>query len=194
MSSTMSFYPLDRVRRKLPYLYLILLPSGILIIYLYSKIHQFTDLHLWYLFPLWFALGIILCGFSFMITGLSYKDGWAIIHRSHLFFTKRGSLVHLQTVFLISFFEEIIFRYVLIFFLYDLINSYLISVILSSLLFSAIHFRFGWGSRTSLRYVDLFILSVLLCVVNLLTGSIYPSIILHGMRNFILRISMIPKI
>ena len=50
------------------------------------------------------------------------------------------------------------------------------AVLVTSLLFAIVHFQFNVG-------VDVFALSILLCVLRITTGRLWPSILLHMIKN-----------
>ncbi len=71
--------------------------------------------------------------------------------------------------------EEILFRG----YLFGKLKKYLpvwISILLTSLLFAAVHGQWNVG-------LDVFALSIVLCVLRLMTGSLWSSIFLHMLKN-----------
>jgi hypothetical protein len=189
----MSLYPPERYQKRLLFTYLYIPAISAAIIILYPSRHQIADFHLWYLFPLWIILGHILCGFSYTITGISMKKGIFFFINSFAVYGENSSSIHLQAAFLTSLLEETIFRYFLLFYLKDLLHSSTLAIFLSSLIFTAYHFHLGWNPKSFLRYLDLFIFSSIISTANIITQSFYPSFIMHGMRNYILRCLLISK-
>lgn len=71
--------------------------------------------------------------------------------------------------------EEILFRG----YLFGKLRKYIpvwASIILTSLLFAAVHGQWNVG-------LDVFALSIVLCVLRLMTGSLWSSILLHMLKN-----------
>lgn len=71
--------------------------------------------------------------------------------------------------------EELLFRG----YLFGKLRKYApvwISILITSLLFAIVHFAWNVG-------LDVFALSIVLCVLRVITGSLWPSIMLHMLKN-----------
>ncbi len=189
----MGIYNTLRDQKRLPFLYLYILPVCAGIILLYPERRQLTGLNLWYLFPAWVILGHILCGLSYAITGCSLKKGIFLFINSFTVYGENSSSIHLQVAFLTSLLEETIFRYFLLFYLNNLLNSSSAAIFLTSVIFTAYHFHLGWNPKNFLRFLDLFIFSSIISTANIITWSFYPAFIIHGMHNYILRCLLVTK-
>lgn len=188
------YYPETRTRRRLPLLYAVFVPLSGLLFFLYRQPHQFTDKRFLYALPLWFAGGIVLCVLSFLITGFPLRNLSGLLRSMLSAFTVHRSIVQLQAAFLISLLEEMCYRYFLLLFLSDKLRSFVLASLVTSALFTLMHFcvqRKPGGIR---RYADLFIFSLALCLANIATRSFYPAFILHGIRNYVLRVLLVPKV
>lgn len=51
-----------------------------------------------------------------------------------------------------------------------------ISILITSLLFAIVHFQWNVG-------IDVFVLSIVLCLLRVVSGSIWPAILLHMLKN-----------
>jgi membrane protease YdiL (CAAX protease family) len=189
----MSYYSSEKAKKSLPFLYIIIPLISATIILFFQRFDQFNPLRLWYLVPLWVISSHILCGFSYVITSLSLKHGIGLFINSFSVYRKRRSPVHFQVAFLTSLLEEIIFRYFFLLFLTDLLKNPFLAVLLTSFAFTLFHFRFGFHLKSIIQYIDFFIFSLIISSLNLLTQSFYPAFIIHGMRNYILKVLLVTK-
>lgn len=87
------------------------------------------------------------------------------------------------TSLIVAYFEELIFRGFVFITLLKTTNKFLISVIVSSLLFSILHFQGFTGSSIFLYHCNIFLGGILLCFVFLLTKSIWAAIGFHFSFN-----------
>jgi membrane protease YdiL (CAAX protease family) len=71
--------------------------------------------------------------------------------------------------------EEILFRGYLLGKLRKYVPIW-VAVLVTSLLFAVVHFQFNVG-------VDVFALSIILCILRVSTGRLWPSILLHMIKN-----------
>jgi len=71
--------------------------------------------------------------------------------------------------------EEVLFRGYLLGKLRKNVSLW-ISILLTSIVFAVVHFNFNVG-------VDVFALSIVLCVLRVKTNSVWPSILLHMLKN-----------
>jgi membrane protease YdiL (CAAX protease family) len=189
----MGFYSAEQSRKSLPFLYLMIVPASLALVFIYKRFDLFTNHSLWYLLPVWVLCAHLLCGLAHMITSLSFKRGLICILNSFFVYGKEWSPAHLQVAFLTSLLEEVIFRYVLFSVLLGWFNNLFVAGFLVSVAFALFHCRYGFTIQSSLRYFDFFVFSLLLCTLNFATASFYPAFIIHGMRNYILRILLVPK-
>lgn len=66
-----------------------------------------------------------------------------------------------------------------------------IAVILTSAIFAAAHLQFGSGAPLLwVAAIDTFMLSLVLCYLRYKTGSLWPGIFLHSMKNLIAFVSL----
>ena len=177
----------------MPFLYIVILPVTALIIFLFRQYRQFTDFSLWYLLPLWIPAAHITTGFSFLVTTFSVRKSWQFLKNSYLVYGNAGSLAHWQVAFLTSFLEEILFRYLLLSLFLTWLHNPIVACLLVSLFFTIYHLRHGFSLPSIVKYADFFLFSLIVSSLNLLTGSFYPAFIIHGMRNYLLKIMLIPK-
>lgn len=147
----------------------------------------------WYLLPFWIGLGHLHSAFSHVLATLSFRKGRAFLVGSFAIYGRLASGIHLQAAFLVAIVEEILFRGILLQSLMDLMDRAIVPLLLTSVLFSAAHLRIGWGWPQLRKYLDLFIFALLLGVVTLATRSIYPAILIHGTRNYILRCLLVSR-
>lgn len=71
--------------------------------------------------------------------------------------------------------EEILFRG----YLFGKLRKYVslwLAIFITSLLFAIVHFQWNVG-------IDVFVLSVVLCLLRVYTGSLWPAILLHMLKN-----------
>ncbi len=71
--------------------------------------------------------------------------------------------------------EEVLFRG----YLFGKLRKYAplwVSILVTSLLFAIVHFQWNVG-------VDVFALSIVLCLLRVVSGSLWPSILLHTLKN-----------
>lgn len=62
--------------------------------------------------------------------------------------------------------------------------KFVIAALLTSIVFGAAHLQFGSGEPLLwVAAIDTFILSLVLCYMRYKTGSLWPGIVLHGMKN-----------
>jgi len=185
-------YSVDKTRKQLPLRYATLFVSlGLLWFVPHHEL--LTDLSLWYLLPGWVLLGHLLCGFSYFITGFSTKRALALFRGSFVIYGKGGSLVHLQAAFLVALIEEAIFRYSLLPFLGDTFGSAIGALLVVSFAFSFMHFSRGFSLARVFIHVDHFVFALILGGLVIGLQSFYPALILHTMRNYILRCILISK-
>ena len=185
-------YSVQETRKRLLIHYLAL-PLVAIVVLLYRRHELLANLDLWYLLPMWPLLAHPLSGFSYLVTSLSLKSGYVLVRTSVRVYGSLGSLVHLQAALLTALAEEVLFRYLLLFWLADLLDSGLASLVITSLLFSAAHLRLGLRLTSIPRYLDLFIFAMLLGGLTLWTGSLYPALLIHWVRNYILRCLLISR-
>jgi len=71
--------------------------------------------------------------------------------------------------------EEILFRGYLLGKLRKYASLW-VSILITSLLFAIVHFQWNVG-------IDVFVLSIVMCLLRVYTGSLWPSILLHMLKN-----------
>jgi membrane protease YdiL (CAAX protease family) len=184
-------YSLKREKQKLLLRYLITIPVSVMLVFVFPRFEQFTDLRRWYLLPVWVSLAHFSCALSNLITYRSVRSSWHLIRSTFLIYWKRTSVVHLQSAFLTALLEEMLFRYVLLNLLVDVTGSIVWAVALDSITFTVTHLVFNRGFRRFTHALDLLFFSILIAGLNLLTASFYPALIVHWMRDYILRVLLI---
>jgi len=189
----MEIYSEVNAKKGLPFLYSVILPIAAIIVLCFRQYRQLADFTFWYLFPVWIVAAHAATGFSFLITTFSLKKACSFLKNSYLVYGKAGSLAHLQVALLTSLLEELIFRYLLLSLFLAWLHNPLVSCLLVSLLFTMYHLRYGLALQNLMKYLDLFLFSMLISSLNLLTGSFYPAFIMHWMRNYLLKIMLITK-
>ena len=190
----MNAYSLKKEKRRLLLRYLIIIPLCLFLLLFFRRFEQqLTDLHLWYLLPGWVLLGHLSCALSNLITDRSFPASWHLFRYTFLIYWKRISIVHFQSAFLTSLLEETIFRYVLLNLFLDRLGNDFLAVFLTSVAFTGIHLVFNRGCRRLLPCLDLFVFSIAVSTLNVVTASFYPALIIHGMRNYILRVLLLRR-
>lgn len=177
--------------RRLPLLYLAL-PLAALVIWSCPYHHLVTNLVGLILAPLWIVAAHLLCGLSYVITALSPRRGLMLVKSSLLVYGAEASLIHLQAAVLVALAEEVIFRYALLGWLGGLLGP-AAALLLVSLAFSLLHLRSGKNLQGILNHLDLLLFALVLGGLTLWLGSLYPALILHAMRNYILRCLLISR-
>lgn len=84
-------------------------------------------------------------------------------------------LAFVALVIIAPFAEEVLFRG----YLFGKLRKYApvwVAVLITSLVFAVVHFQWNVG-------VDVFALSIVLCVLRVITGSLWPAIFLHMAKN-----------
>lgn len=143
--------------------------------------------------PLWMLLGHLSTSASYLVTGFSLRGAKGLLVGSVTIYRSRRSGVHLQAALTTAAIEELVFRYTLLMMLVDWTRSPVLSLIAISAGFSVAHVHRKPSFMALPRYVDFFLLGLLLGGAVFVTGSIYPAIILHAMRNYILRCLLVSK-
>lgn len=193
----MSFSVKD-TRRRLP-LYYLSIPLAAAIVWIRPQYELLTDdLHLLFLLPAWIALAHLLVGWSYVVTAFSWRKGYALLRSSLAVYGRLGSATHLQAAFGIAIVEEFVFRYGLLFWLTSVLGSPWAGLLVTSVLFSLAHVptlgrRRASPAKTILRLLDLMLFALVLGGATLVTRSIYPAVVMHALRNYILRCLLISR-
>ncbi len=143
--------------------------------------------------PLWMLLGHLATSGSYLVTGFSPRGAKGLFIGSLTIYRSRRSGVHLQAALTTAIAEELVFRYAALMALLGWSQSPALSLLATSLVFSVGHVHRRPSLRALPRYLDYFLLGLLLGGVVFVTGSIYPAIILHAMRNYILRCLLVSR-
>jgi membrane protease YdiL (CAAX protease family) len=186
-------YSVATTRQKLRFYYLAVpFAIGVVLLLPYRELVLRAGC-LW-LYPIYVALAHLHCGLSYVITGFSLRKGYGLLRSSLEVYGSFASITHLQAAFLVALAEEVVFRYAALSWMAEALASPGLALVLVSAVFSIAHVR-----RKGLRigaipaYVDLFLFGCLLGGLTLATGSLYPAILLHCMRNYILRCLLVSK-
>ncbi|MFH2007488.1 MAG: CPBP family intramembrane glutamic endopeptidase [bacterium] len=189
-------YSKDETRRRLPLYYLAALVAGGLI-FLLPRPGLLTDLSLWPALPAWIVLSHLLVGGSYVITSLKLRRGYTLAKSSLAVYGKLASITHLQAAILIAVAEELIFRYALLFWLARILGSPWIALLITSVAFALAHvptfLKRSGKTPGALRLIDMFLFALVLGGLTLWTRSLYPALIAHAMRNYILRCLLISR-
>ena len=84
-------------------------------------------------------------------------------------------LAFISLVIVAPFAEEVLFRG----YLFGKLQKYTsvwLSILITSLLFAVVHFQWNVG-------IDVFVLSIVLCLLRIVSGSLWPAILLHMVKN-----------
>ena len=192
----MSYDP-QATRRRL-WLYYLALPGAAALAWLVPQWSLLTDLRLWYLLPLWVVLAHALCGVSYVITARKLQRFWGLLRNSIYVYGHMRSWLHLQAALLVAVLEEFLFRYALMGLLTQWTGSALLAVGGSSLAFGLahvpIHLRRNTGTlATTLRLVDLTLFGLALGALVWITRSLWPALVIHALRNYILRCLLVSR-
>jgi len=184
-------YSLEATRRRLPFWYLAV-PAAALCTWLLPYPWLLTDLRYWFLFPVWIGAAHVLTSASHAWMAGSFRKGMAFFRGTALAYGPCRSGIHLQAAMLIALGEELLFREVVLWPLLEVTGSGAVAVLVSSFLFSIAHHR--PGRRFSWRvHTDLFLLGVMSALLTLGFRSLYPAILIHGWRNYLLRCLLVSK-
>ena len=104
-----------------------------------------------------------------------------------LVYGRLGSLTHLAVAFLVAIAEEAVFRYAALTFVSRTLGPFWGLVVVS------FAFALAHGFKSKRHPMDMFVFGLLLGALTLLSHSIYPAIVVHGMRNYILRCLLISR-
>ncbi len=185
-------YSIEATRRRLPWWYLAV-PFAAIVTWLLPYRWLLTDLRAWYLLPLWILVAHLHTSMSHALATGSCRKGAAFLRNTRLAYRSAGSLVHLQAALLVALAEETLFREAILWPLRDAVSSSLVALVATSLLFSFAHLRRRGRRRGARTLLDLFLLAVLLGALTLWTRSLYPAIVIHGWRNYLLRCLLISR-
>ncbi len=185
-------YSIKKTRRWLR-LYYLAIPFAFTVVWLLPPFRGLvTDLTRWYLLPLWVVAGHLACGLSCLITTRSPRYAGLLLQSSLYVYWQEASATHLQAALLVALAEEMIFRYAMLGWLAQAMGPYGALALVSGL-FAALHLRPDTGIKSLSSLVDYFLLGLLLGGVTLATGSLYPAVVIHTMRNYILRCLLISR-
>ena len=179
-------YSVEAARKRLPFLILVI-PCSAAVVWFLPYHHLLTNTDLWYVIPLSIPLAHLVCGLSYVITARSLRRGIGIIKSSLIPYGRRASLTHLAVAFLVAIAEETIFRYAALSWLGDLVHPVAALVVVSAV------FALAHSKSSRRRLLDMFVFGLILGGLTLATSSIYPAIVVHGMRNYILRCLLISR-
>lgn len=187
-------FSIPRTRRLLPVYYLVAAFLVAAALFLLPRPHlwgreQFSivvSLLCWPLAHVW-------CGLAHAWTSGGLRRGWALTRGSTMVYGRAASGIHLQAALLVAAGEEVVFRHALLHGLLDLGLGSAVAVGLASLVFAAAHLpQHGWRLRP--RHVtELLAFGALLATLTLATASIYPAVLLHAGRNYVLRCMLVSR-
>ena len=181
-------YSVQASRRSLP-LQLVALPVTALLVWLLPHGYWATNIELWYLVPAWVALAHLLTAASYVIMAFRLRPAWFLLTGSVSVYASHASATHFAVAFLVALGEEAVFRLALLPWLAMHIGPS-VSVLLVSLVFSVLH---AGPSRSPRMLFDFFLFGLVLAAVTLATQSLLPALVLHTLRNYILRCMLVSR-
>ena len=185
-------YSIKKTRRRLR-LYYLAFPFTCTVVWLLPPFRGLvTDLTYWYLLPLWVVAGHLACALSCLITTRSPRYSALLLKSSLYVYWQEASATHLQAALMVALAEEMIFRYAMLGWLSQTMEP-AVGLALVSALFAAMHLRPDSGLKGIWSTLDYFLLGLLLGGLTLALGSIYPALVIHAMRNYILRCLLITE-
>ena len=185
-------YSIKKTRRWLR-LYYLAIPFACTVVWLLPPFRGLiTDLSRWYLLPLWVLGGHLACAISCLITTRSPRYAGLFLRSSLYVYWQEASLVHLQAALLVSLAEEMVFRYAMLGWLTQTMGP-AGGLLMVSGLFAALHLRPDTGNKSLASLVDYSLLGLLLGGLTMWLGSLVPAVVIHAMRNYILRCLLITK-
>ncbi len=183
-------YSIKKTRRWIR-LYYLAIPFACTVVWLLPQYRGLvTDLSRWYLLPLWVLAGHLACALSCLVTTRSPRYAGLFLRSSLYVYWQEASLVHLQAALLVALAEEMVFRYAMLGWLVQTMEP-AGGLAMVSGLFAALHLRPDTGIKSIASLVDYFLLGLLLGGLTLATGSLLPALVIHAMRNYILRCLLI---
>ena len=184
-----AFYSKDSAAKKLPFLYGSVIAVSAVILLFFR--HQTYLRIYWIQLPASLLLAHILYGFSAGITGLSLRNIYKYFLSSLFIYRSTFSIIHFQTAILISFGEEMVFRFFLQQLILEKLNNLPVAIIITSTLFSLIHLKKAPILLRTLKHIDFFVFSCILGTVFFYTRSLWPVVLVHALRNYVLRTQLI---
>jgi membrane protease YdiL (CAAX protease family) len=141
--------------------------------------------------PVVIVFGHVLTSFSYVLTSLHWRRGWGLWKSSWIVYGANRSWRHVLTAIPVAVFEELLFRCAGIGLFCFFVESPL-AVLATSTIFALAHVR--PSRRFRLRhFIDSLLLGLVLGTTTVLTSSVYPAIVLHGTRNYILSCLLVSK-
>ena len=185
-------YSIKKTRRLLRFYYLAF-PFACTVVWLLPASRSLmTDLTRWYLLPLCVVAGHLAVGLSCLITTRSPRYAALLLQSSLYVYWQEASVTHLQAALLVALAEEMIFRYAMLGWLCQALGSWWALALVSGL-FASMHLRPDAGVKNLSSLLDYFLFGLLLGGLTLGSGSLYPAVVLHAMRNYILRCLLISE-
>ena len=185
-------YSIASTRKRLPYLYLAV-PLSIAVAAIRWRPTLLLDVSLWFLWPAWIAAAHVLTALSYLNTARSARSAYYLFVGSLSVYRRQGSLLHLQAAIVVALAEEMVFRYLVLFSLIEMLGRPMVPVIATSALFAIAHFRRARPKVLAARLLDYFAFGLILGLVTVATESLIPALILHAMRNYILRCMLVSR-
>ena len=184
-------YSLDATRRRLRWWYLALPVCGAV---LWTPPFRLlvAEVRSWYLLPVWVLVAHLHTSFSHALVTGSLRKGRVFFRSTWLAYGEARSWTHWQAAMLIALAEETVFRAVLLWPLLA-VSPALVAVGGTSVLFALAHLGGKARKRGPRTLLDLFLLGTLLGAITVWTRSLYPAIVIHGWRNYILRCLLVSK-
>ena len=184
-------YSLEATRRHLRGWYLAL-PLCVAVLWILPVRPLIADAHLWYLFPVWVLVAHLHTSFSHALVTGSLRKGRAFLRSTWLAYGAARSGIHLQAAMLVALGEETLFRAILLWPVVAVSSSW-VAVVGTSVLFALAHLAGKGRKRGGRAVLDLFLLGVLLGALTVWTRSLYPAILVHGWRNYLLRCLLVSR-
>lgn len=143
--------------------------------------------------PFVVPLAHLLCGTAHLILTRSLGKALILTRSTFLAYGERASLRHLGAAFRVAFIEEAVFRGLLLGWVAAWLTHELLALVLVSLAFALSHPRKSTGPRRVPMYVDYFVFALVLGGLTLASGALLPAIVLHLMRNYLLRCILVSR-
>jgi len=139
------------------------------------------------------VLAHLLTAGSYLVTGLSWRGARGLLRGSLSAWASRRDGVHFLAALLVALAEEALLRGLALCWLTRWTGSAATALVLASLLFALGHLRPPWRPTRLLLLLDYFLLGLVLGGLVLATGALLPAVVLHAVRNYVLRCVLVSK-
>jgi len=154
--------------------------------------HLVTSWGGWCYFPAWVALGHLTSAASHVVVTGSLRRSYFMLKGTLVAYRSRASFAHLRAAVGVAAVEEVLFRYAALPWVTDRLGA-MVGLVVVSALFSAAHLGLRHRPRPWRHFLDLFLFGLLLGAAVLWTRSLYPALLLHATRNYLLRCILVSR-